>query len=190
MRTRTAALLGALVLTLVPVGAVAAEPDDAIAALPQEAWAQSVTVLAPNVTVLAPNVTVLKANVTPVDTRTTEGAQTVISLASDVLFDFGKAEIGAAAEAKIRELVAEVPQGATVQVYGHTDSISDREFNQGLSEDRARTVAGVIAQARPDLSLDIQGFGMDRPVEPNEVGGEDNPEGRAANRRVEIRFDG
>ena len=86
--------------------------------------------------------------------------------------------------------MAEVPQGAAVQVHGHTDSISDRAFNQTLSEQRAQTVAGAITQHRPDLQLEVAGFGMDQPVEPNEVNGEDNPEGRALNRRVEIRFSG
>ena len=43
---------------------------------------------------------------------------------------------------------------------------------------------------RRDLQLEVAGFGMDQPVEPNEVNGEDNPEGRALNRRVEIRFSG
>ena len=190
MTARPAALIGALVLALFPVGAAAAEPDDAIAALPESAWAQSITVLDRNVTVLVSNVTVFVPNVSPLDTRTTQGDQTVISLASDILFDFGKADVGAAAEARIGELVAEVPQGAAVQVHGHTDSISDRAFNQTLSEQRAQTVAGAITQHRPDLQLEVAGFGMDQPVEPNEVNGEDNPEGRALNRRVEIRFSG
>lgn len=184
MRARLpAALICAATLALVPVAADAAEPDDALAALSDEAWPESIIQLDLNVSVLDPNVS-------PVDTRTTEGAQTVISLASDILFDFGKAEIGAPAEAKIRELVAEVPQGATVQVFGHTDSVSDRDFNQTLSEQRAATVAAVIAADRPDLTLEVAGFGMDRPVAPNETGGEDNPEGRALNRRVEIRYAG
>lgn len=190
MRRRTAALLAALGLVLVPTAATAAEPDDAIAALPESAWPASITELAPNVTVLSPNVTQLRVNVAPLETRSTDGGQNVIALASDILFDFGKAEIGATAEAKIRELVAEVPEGATVQVHGHTDSISDRAFNQTLSEQRAATVSAVIAAARPDLTLEVAGFGMDRPIEPNEVNGEDNPEGRALNRRVEIRYGG
>jgi outer membrane protein OmpA-like peptidoglycan-associated protein len=38
--------------------------------------------------------------------------------------------------------------------------------------------------------MDVQGFGEDRPVAPNERGGEDDPAGRAQNRRVELRFTG
>lgn len=38
--------------------------------------------------------------------------------------------------------------------------------------------------------LETAGFGEDRPVEPNETeDGEDNPEGRAKNRRVEVVLD-
>ena len=53
MTARPAALIGALVLALFPVGAAAAEPDDAIAALPESAWAQSITVLERNLMVIA-----------------------------------------------------------------------------------------------------------------------------------------
>src|SRR5699024_8463740 len=123
----------------------------------------------------------------PLDSRSTQGEQTVIALSSDILFEFGEADIDDRAEDKVAELVQDVPDGATVQVHAHTDSVSDREFNQQLSEERAATVAAVIEEARPDLDLEVEGFGLDRPVEPNEVNGEDNPEGRALNRRVEIR---
>ena len=38
--------------------------------------------------------------------------------------------------------------------------------------------------------LTVTGHGDTDPVAPNSKGGEDNPEGRAENRRVEIRYDG
>lgn len=146
--------------------------------------------LADSVTPFDDGITQLEEEVTPVDSRSTDGDETVISLASDVLFDFGSAELPGAAREEIADLVTDVPQGATVQVHGHTDSVGGAEDNLTLSEDRAGTVAEVVGEARPDLRLEVEGFGEDEPVAPNERGGQDDPEGRALNRRVEIRFEG
>lgn len=188
---RTIAIVTAMAASgLLTTPALADDPDDALADLSESAWQESVTALADNVTPLTDNITALAPGITSMDTRTTEGEETVISLASDVLFEFGEASITDQAEARIRELVADAPDGATVLVHGHTDSVGEDDFNQRLSEDRAGTVADVIEAARPDLVLEVEGFGETDPVEPNEVDGEDNPEGRALNRRVEIRYDG
>lgn len=184
-----AAALVSLALTA-PAAATMDGPEDALDTLPDSAWRASITALDTGITALDRRVTEFDPRITPFESQTTEGVETVITLSSDILFAFGKDTIGPEAEAKIRELVADVPDGATVQVHGHTDSISGREFNQTLSEDRAETVAELIREDRPDLDLQVEGFGMDEPVEPNEVNGEDNPEGRALNRRVEIRYDG
>ncbi|ATG51062.1 hypothetical protein CFK38_05590 [Brachybacterium vulturis] len=127
---------------------------------------------------------------TPLETETMEGDTTVISLNTDILFAFGSAEPPPSAKDRIAELLEDVPEGMTVQVHGHTDSIGSSEANLALSEERADAVADLISQVRPDLSLQAEGFGESDPVESNEVGGEDNPEGRAANRRVEIRYGG
>jgi outer membrane protein OmpA-like peptidoglycan-associated protein len=51
-------------------------------------------------------------------------------------------------------------------------------------------VASVVAKTRPDVKLSVQGFGESRPVAANDTGGKDNPEGRAQNRRVELRYQG
>lgn len=142
------------------------------------------------ITPLEKNITQLEENITPLEQELTDGEQTVISLSSDILFEFGESTITDTAEQKIADLVDDVPDGATVQVHGHTDSIGEEDFNQKLSEDRAETVADVISEARSDLDLEVEGFGLHEPVEPNEIGGEDNPEGRAKNRRVEIRYEG
>jgi outer membrane protein OmpA-like peptidoglycan-associated protein len=85
-------------------------------------------------------------------------------------------------------LLSSIPKGARLSVHGHTDSVGDAARNQSLSRARAAAVAAVVHQARPDLRLDVRGFGESRPVKPNTKGGKDNPEGRAANRRVELRY--
>ena len=154
----------------------------ALAALPPEAWAESVTAL-------TPNVNALDTNVSEVEQESTQGDETVISLTSDVLFAFGKADLSPTAQAKIVELVTPIPNGATVKVHGHTDGKGTTTDNQKLSEQRADAVAAVIGKAQPGLKLDVRGFGMTKPVEPNTKGGKDNPEGREKNRRVEIRYE-
>ena len=69
-----------------------------------------------------------------------------------------------------------------VEVAGHTDSTGSDEYNQSLSERRARSVAtylqgqGVITER-----VITVGMGESRPVADNTT-----PDGRQANRRVEI----
>lgn len=157
--------------------------EEALAALPESAWPESIVPLEPNITELEPNVTEL-------DTRTTEGEETVIALASDILFEFDQADLPASAESRIEQIVADVPEDALLRVHGHTDSLADDAYNQELSERRAEAVAEVVQAVRPDLELDVAGFGETEPVAPNERNGEDDPEGRALNRRVELRYDG
>lgn len=124
----------------------------------------------------------------PVETRVLIAA-TPPELAEDLLTVLATTAAGGsslATELLIERLdVAEVPKGAEVQVHGHTDSIGSAAYNQELSEKRARAVAEVIESVRSDLRLQVKGFGKDRPVESN-----DEPAGRALNRRVEIRYSG
>lgn len=119
---------------------------------------------------------------------TSSGGDTVVSLDTDVLFEFGKAELGGPAEDAVVEAVADVPKGAKVSVVGHTDSIGSDADNRTLSTQRAQAVADAIEDERDDLRLTVSGKGESDPVEPNESGGQDNPEGREKNRRVEIRY--
>ncbi|OHE83517.1 MAG: cell envelope biogenesis protein OmpA [Lysobacterales bacterium RIFOXYD1_FULL_69_11] len=69
-----------------------------------------------------------------------------------------------------------------VEVAGHTDSQGTDEYNQGLSERRAATVAGYLngKGVMRDRMITV-GAGESRPIASN-----DNEAGRAANRRVEI----
>ncbi len=129
-------------------------------------------------------------SVSTVETESREGPDTVLTLDSDILFDFASAELNSAAQARLGELVAGVPPGAAVRVTGHTDSIGDDASNLELSGRRAEAVAAAITTARPDLILDVQGRGEAEPVAPNTAGAENNPEGREQNRRVEVRYAG
>lgn len=169
-RTGTRPLGVAALCAALLIGAGAARADDVIS--------------------LDANITAMDRNVTPIDDRVTEGGTTTITLESDVLFDFGSAELSEAAQKKIGEVVGEIPEGGAVSVDGHTDDVPYHRGNDVLSQERAQAVADAIAAARPDLDLTVTGHGDTDPVAPNSKGGEDNPEGRAENRRVEIRYDG
>lgn len=117
-----------------------------------------------------------------------EEEETVMVLTSDLLFAFGSAELSPQAAAAVTELVAIVPQGAGVAVDGHTDALGGDAVNDPLSRERAEAVAVMLRSTRPDLVLTVTGHGSRQPVADNTVGGQDNPEGRALNRRVELSF--
>lgn len=128
---------------------------------------------------------------TPLKTETKDGSTSVVTLASDILFAFGKATVNEAAATQVRESLSGVAHGAAVSVGGHTDSIGDDASNLTLSQQRAQAVADLITAARPDLVLSVEGFGESKPVADNGTPPDnDNPEGRAQNRRVEIRYQG
>ena len=144
--------------------------------------------LARSVSPLNRNVNPLGRNVQAVAIERTEGPDGVVALSSDILFVFGSAELSERAAAKIREIVTDVPRRAKVFVSGHTDSIGTAAYNKRLSTQRAKAVAAAIQVSRTDLRLDVRGYGETRPIASNGSGGNDNPEGRAKNRRVELRY--
>ncbi|MET8118502.1 OmpA family protein [Micromonospora sp. NPDC005189] len=116
-----------------------------------------------------------------------------LTLAADVLFAFGKADLSPAARARLDEIAGRLRSQAKgkVQIDGHTDSVGDDAQNLTLSRRRAQAVRDALTAALTDsgITYEINGFGETRPVAPNTVDGKDNPKGRASNRRVEIRFD-
>ena len=119
-------------------------------------------------------------------TNRTDGTAKVVDLATDLLFEFGKAEVRPTANAKLTQLLTPIPQRAKVSVYGHTDGVGSDADNLKLSKARADAVAAIIKAARPDLVLDVQGFGESKPLAAE--GGTNDSEVRANNRRVEIRY--
>jgi outer membrane protein OmpA-like peptidoglycan-associated protein len=70
----------------------------------------------------------------------------------------------------------------TLTVAGHTDDVGTSQYNQGLSERRARSVARYFESKRVQpVRMAIAGKGESMPIDSNATEG-----GRAANRRVEI----
>lgn len=71
-----------------------------------------------------------------------------------------------------------------VDVYGHTDSNGSDAYNQGLSERRAASVADYLSSRGVTRArIGTRGFGETQPIATNET-----EDGRAANRRVEIKI--
>lgn len=70
----------------------------------------------------------------------------------------------------------------TLTVAGHTDDVGSAQYNQGLSERRARAVAQYLESRKVnEARLSIVGKGEGMPIASNATEG-----GRAENRRVEI----
>lgn len=102
-----------------------------------------------------------------------------------VNFDFDKSNIRPDARPILDAAIATLKEdpNARVAVEGHTDSIGSEEYNMKLSQRRAESVvdylvAGGIARSR----LEPIGMGESDPVATN-----DTEDGRAQNRRVELR---
>jgi outer membrane protein OmpA-like peptidoglycan-associated protein len=72
-----------------------------------------------------------------------------------------------------------------IEIGGHTDSQGSEEFNQKLSEDRAKAVLNYLLDKFPALNpeqITSVGYGETKPIAPN-----DTAFNRAKNRRVEFR---
>jgi len=74
-------------------------------------------------------------------------------------------------------------RNVAVRVEGNTDWIGTDAYNQGLSERRANSVMNhLISRGVPASRLTAVGYGESRPIASNET-----DEGRALNRRVELK---
>jgi len=102
-----------------------------------------------------------------------------------VLFDFDRYDIKPEAYPLLNEVVAILRKNARteVEIQGHTDHVGSGEYNQRLSEKRAKAVMDYLLEKgiEPER-LSHKGYGFTRPVASN-----DTEEGRARNRRVELR---
>lgn len=137
-----------------------------------------------HVIVFDPSVTVFSLG----DDVAVDSDETTITLSTDLLFRENTWELPTNAGSRVVDLVADVPDGATVAVVGHTDTqqpIGHDFDNQELSENRAEAVAAVLRAERPDLTLDVSGRGDTQPRATGEDAGV-----HRENRRVEITYVG
>lgn len=90
----------------------------------------------------------------------------------------------------VAELLALDPN-KKLTLSGHTDALGTESYNEELSAQRARSVADFLIGEGVDPSQIVTlAKGQSQPRRPNFTeSGEDNPEGRRANRRTEIYLD-
>lgn len=133
----------------------------------------------------------LEPQVRELRTEERAGDQTTVTISADVLFSFDSAELNEAAVRIVMDLVERIARaGSDVAVVGHTDAVGSREYNQQLSEQRAEAVAALLRDGLDgSRTVTTEGRNFSEPVAPEQVDGQDSPEGRARNRRVEIIFE-
>ena len=101
-------------------------------------------------------------------------------------FEPGSARLTPAGQAVLTQLTPLLQQfrGRSFEVIGHTDGVGPRAANVALSEARAASVkAFLVGQGLPEAAFSTSGVGPDRPVASN-----DSPDGRARNRRIELKL--
>ncbi|GAB4510007.1 MAG: OmpA family protein [Sulfuricaulis sp.] len=108
-----------------------------------------------------------------------------INIAEKALFDFDRAELRHEDRQRLDEVISQmgnIPEDATIQITGYTDSIGSEEYNLALSMRRAQAAQEYLVDKGIDRRrIVIAGMGTSNPVASNATA-----EGRAMNRRAEI----
>jgi len=104
---------------------------------------------------------------------------------SNVLFEFNSAVLKTESFATLEKAATEMKKDESVKfiLNGHSSAEGTPEHNMSLSIDRANSVKSFLVNAGIDAAnFEIKGFGVKAPVSSNET-----EEGKAQNRRVEIK---
>jgi len=107
-----------------------------------------------------------------------------ITFDSGILFDVDSYNLREQSRENIAELsdILKKYEDTNILFAGHTDNTGSEEYNQQLSEKRAKSVAEYTSFVGVNANrMTIIGYGETQPVATNET-----PEGRQQNRRVEI----
>lgn len=115
-----------------------------------------------------------------------DGPVEMLTLGADTLFDVGKYALKPGAREQIQEFAERLIGQNTVKsisIVGHTDNTGSDAINRPLSLNRAKTVRDTLVESGIDEGIiRVSGMGAYQPSATN-----DNTEGRALNRRVEVR---
>lgn len=91
-----------------------------------------------------------------------------VTFGSDQSFVFNKAVLSAAAKKRIDQEVltrlASCAQVDLILIAGHTDHLGAQQYNQKLSEKRAKTVAAYLQSKGATARIDTAGMGETQPV--------------------------
>ena len=107
----------------------------------------------------------------------------------DIHFEFDSAKLTAADKSRLNTIATRLKQeapSARLSVTGHTDSVGSDAYNQKLSQRRAHSVTEYLIESGvPRASfVSVRGAGESQPEADNRT-----PDGRAQNRRTEIRIE-
>jgi outer membrane protein OmpA-like peptidoglycan-associated protein len=102
-------------------------------------------------------------------------------------FKFGQASVPEAAVSEIDQLVQQLksnPNGAFIEIEGHTDNTGSKDLNYRLGLERAENVKRYIYETHqvPLHKINVISYGEEKPIAPNNTRA-----GRAQNRRVVIK---
>lgn len=110
------------------------------------------------------------------------GEGIVVNFSEKILFGYDRSDLSASSRDNMDKLVNVLKEypNTNIEIQGHTDSRGSEEYNQGLSERRASSVASYLRGGGvPDSRIAIKGYGETAPVADN-----GSETGRAENRRV------
>jgi outer membrane protein OmpA-like peptidoglycan-associated protein len=118
--------------------------------------------------------------------ETSDGKAILVNLPDGVTFAVDSTTISPTFQTTLDQIATSLKTypDSLIDVYGHTDSTGSDTYNQALSERRARAVGDYLGmRGVSSARIRTQGFGEQYPVATN-----DTAEGRALNRRVEIKI--
>ena len=102
-------------------------------------------------------------------------------------FKFGQAKIPDDMQAQIDQIVTQLkanPNGAFIEIEGHTDNVGPKDINYKIGLDRAEAVKRYLYENQqiPLHKINVISYGEEKPIAPNKT-----KEGRSQNRRVVIK---
>jgi len=102
-------------------------------------------------------------------------------------FKFGQSKLPSDVQGKLDELVSQLkanPNGAYIEIEGHTDNVGPKDVNYKIGLDRAEAVKRYLYENQqiPLHKMNVISYGEDKPIAPNKT-----KAGRAQNRRVVIK---
>jgi OOP family OmpA-OmpF porin len=106
-------------------------------------------------------------------------------LYKDIQFENNQADLKPVSFETLNEISTALKDQSklTIEIQGHTDGSGARSYNLLLSQNRAQSVKSYLEKQGVDPArMTVRGYGPDRPIASN-----DSIEGRAKNRRVEIK---
>ncbi|BBD98675.1 glycine zipper 2TM domain-containing protein [Sphingobium amiense] len=115
-----------------------------------------------------------------------DGDNLLLRMPSGITFAYDRADVQPQFQPTLNDVASVLAQypKTYIDVYGHTDSDGTDAYNQTLSERRAQAVADyLVRQGVQSARIATRGFGESQPIASNAT-----EEGKAANRRVEIKI--